>query len=50
MLVQDPTLHSFAMPLQLAILAILGLLYLALGWWALGYFERLARHHGLEGF
>jgi hypothetical protein len=23
---------------------------IALGWWALLRFERLARHHGLEGF
>jgi ABC-2 type transport system permease protein len=40
----------FAMPLQLAVLAALGLVYLALGWWALGRFEQLSRHHGLEGF
>jgi len=40
----------FAMPVQLAVLAALGLVYLVLGWWALGRFEQSSRHHGLEGF
>jgi len=37
-------------PFQLAVLGILAFAYLILGWWAMGRFERLARHHGLEGF
>ncbi len=38
------------LPFQFAVLGALALVYLVLGWWALGRFERLARHHGLEGF
>lgn len=40
----------FPIGLQLALLAALAVIYVALGWWALDYFERRARHHGLEGF
>ncbi len=36
--------------IQLGLLAALAVAYVALGWWALLYFERRARHHGLEGF
>lgn len=38
------------MPVQFAVLGTFAIVYLALGWWAMGRFERLARHHGLEGF
>lgn len=40
----------FPLSFQFAVLGALGLVYLVLGWWALGRFERLGRHHGLEGF
>lgn len=40
----------FPMGLQLGLLAALAVGYVSLGWWALLYFERRARHHGLEGF
>ncbi len=40
----------FPMGLQVGLLAALAVVYVALGWWALVYFERRARHHGLEGF
>jgi len=36
--------------IQLGLLGALAVAYVALGWWALVYFERRARHHGLEGF
>ncbi len=40
----------FPLGLQIGLLAALAVAYGALGWWAPLYFERLARHHGLEGF
>jgi hypothetical protein len=40
----------FPLPIQSALLGVFGLIYLALGWWALGRFERLALHYGLEEF
>lgn len=40
----------FPLLFQFAVLGGLGLAYLVLGWWAMGRFERLGRHHGLEGF
>lgn len=40
----------FPLSLQLGLLGALAVVYVTLGWWALVYFERRARHHGLEGF
>ncbi len=40
----------FPMGVQLGLLAALAVGYVSLGWWALLYFERQARHHGVEGF
>ncbi|MGB9757493.1 MAG: ABC transporter permease, partial [Candidatus Bipolaricaulaceae bacterium] len=44
------TKSFFPLPHELGLLGLLAVGYLALGWWALLRFERLARHHGLEGF
>lgn len=40
----------FPLGLQFFLLGVLALAYVGLGWLALAYFERRARHHGLEGF
>jgi ABC-2 type transport system permease protein len=40
----------FPMGLQVGLLGVMAVAYVVLGWWALVYFERRARHHGLEGF
>jgi len=40
----------FPLGLQVGLLGALAVAYVALGWCALVYFERRARHHGLEGF
>ena len=38
------------LPFEFTLLGALAFVYLVLGWWAMGRFVRLARHHGLEGF
>jgi ABC-2 type transporter. len=44
------TVPLFPLRQELGLLGLLAAGYLALGWWALLRFERLARHHGLESF
>jgi ABC-2 type transport system permease protein len=44
------TAPLFPLRQELGLLGLLAAGYLALGWWALLRFERLARHHGLESF